>query len=233
MGKPAFLATVCIILSTVMVLIPVREARAQQEIGSLEYSNVPRSEYYDASAGQYKPEYYAWKRFFEYNEYREQCQHYQEPPEGYVVKGCHVVRVEQPVAMLSTLQPAAGEAAPAAAPAAAPEKTSEPVTIYFNFDKSYIRDGEKGKIDTIVDEIRAANPGHIIIAGHTDTAGPVDYNLGLSQRRAQIVVDALIAKGIQKDILEQKAYGKTDLAVPTADNVPLQDNRRTVVIFVQ
>jgi outer membrane protein OmpA-like peptidoglycan-associated protein len=229
MSKKIFFQAICLILSMAGTMSPVYKAQAQ-EIGSLGYYGVPKSEYYDAGTGQYKPEYYQWKLFLEYNLHREQCQHYQDPPAGYVVKGCQVYPVEQPVA--SIIPPVAPDIAPAAA-AALPEKSYEPVTIYFNFDKSDIRHGENEKLNLIIDRIAADNPARVIIAGHTDTAGPVDYNVWLSRRRAKVVADALAARGIQKEIIEQKAYGKTDLAVPTADNVPLQENRRTIVIFVQ
>ena len=232
MKKTNFLQIICAVLCLIGAMAPVHRAQAQ-EIGSLAYYDVPKSEYYDESTGQYKPEYYQWKVFLEYNLHREQCQHYQDPPAGYVVRGCHVYRLEQHVATAQTAEAAMPAAGPAVAAAAVPEKSYEPITVYFDFDKSNIRQGENEKLNEIVDRITADNPGHVIIAGHTDTAGPVTYNVWLSRRRAKVVADALMAKGIQKDIIEQKAYGKTDLAVPTADNVPNQENRRTVVLFVQ
>lgn len=231
MRKKILLQMMGFILCISAAMFPAHQARAQ-EIGSLGYYDVPQSEYYDAATGQYKPEYYQWKLFLEYNLHREQCQHYQDPPAGYGMKGCQVYRIEQPVA---SAQPAAPAPAPAPppAPAVTPEKSYEPVTIYFDFDKSNIRHGENENLNLIIDRIAADNPSRVIIAGHTDTAGPVNYNIWLSRRRAKVVADALMAKGIKKEIIEQRAYGKTDLAVPTADNVPLQANRRTVVLFVQ
>jgi len=227
MRKNIFLYMTCLVLSMAGIIFPAGRAHAQ-EIGSLSYYDVPKSEYYDEATGQYKPEYYQWKLFLEYNLSREQCQHYQDPPAGYVVKGCQVYRVEQPV--VASMQTATTTVMP---PVAAQEKSYEPVTIYFDFDKSDIRHGENEKLDLIIDRIAADNPAQVIIAGHTDTAGPANYNTWLSKRRAKVVADALIAKGIQAGVIEQKAYGKTDLAVPTANNVPLQANRRTVVIFVK
>ena len=231
MRKKSPLYAFCLVLSAAGIILPVYQAGAQ-EIGSLGYYDVPVSEYYDAATGQYKPEYYQWKEFLEYNLHREQCQHYQDPPAGYVMRGCQVYRVEQPV--VAAAQPAPPTEPVAAPPATAtPEKPPEPITIYFDFDKSNIRSGENEKLNLILDNIAAENPERVIVAGHTDTAGSAQYNVWLSQRRAKVVADALMAKGIQNQLIEQKDYGEKDLAVSTGDNVPLQDNRRTVVIFVK
>lgn len=228
MRKKVFLPMLCLGLSLTGVF-PAHQAQAQ-EIGSLSYYDVPLSEYYDTATGTYKPEYYQWKQFLEYNLSREQCQNYVAPPAGYVVKNCQVYRIEQPVAVVAA---APSPPAPAPPPAPVAAAVPEPVTIYFDFDKANIRNGENEKLNEIIDSITANNPQQIIIAGHTDTAGPESYNVWLSRRRAKVVADALIAKGLQQNIILQKAYGETDLAVPTADNVPLQANRRTVVIFVK
>lgn len=54
------------------------------------------------------------------------------------------------------------------------------------------------------------NPNVTIELGaHTDRKGSVEYNDRLAQRRAQSVVDYLIAGGISPDRLEAKGYGKS------------------------
>ena len=47
------------------------------------------------------------------------------------------------------------------------------------------------------------------IDGHTDAVGPEDYNLGLSERRADAVVSYLTAEGIDPSLLVAKGFGKT------------------------
>lgn len=226
MKKLILFSALCFALS----LFHAPAAQAQQEIGSLSYYNVPQVEYYDSGSGQYKPEYYQWRRFLEYNEGREPCQHYQDPPAGYVLKGCQVFPEAQQTAAAPPAPPP--EAAPAAGLPPAPS-APQPITIYFDFDRSNIRESETGKIAEILDAIREGKIDHVVIAGHADTAGPFDHNMRLSQRRAAVVAHALTSRGINGDIIEQKAYGETDLAVPTPDNTPLQANRRSVIIFVQ
>ena len=53
------------------------------------------------------------------------------------------------------------------------------------------------------------------IAGHTDSTGADDYNLRLSQQRAESVRDFLVAEGIAANRLTARGYGE---AQPTADN---------------
>jgi outer membrane protein OmpA-like peptidoglycan-associated protein len=55
----------------------------------------------------------------------------------------------------------------------------------------------------------------IEIDGHTDIVGNGEYNIGLSQRRAERVIEYLVKKGIAKDRLTIKAYGSS---LPAAEN---------------
>ena len=228
-----FLHTLCLVIPMTGIIFPAGAASAQ-EVGSLGYYNVPLEEYYDTATGKYKPKYYEWKQFLEYHLHREQCQNYQAPPAGYEMRGCQLYRIEEPVvvqAAATTAETTVEESTPPPPPA--PVVAPQPVTIYFDFDKSNIRNGENEKLALIVNTIATDNPVRVVVAGHTDTAGPQSYNSWLGARRAKVVADALIARGVQADILDQKSYGETDLAVPTADNAPLQANRRTIVIFVK
>ena len=71
----------------------------------------------------------------------------------------------------------------------------------------------------------------IQLSSHTDCRGEDDYNIDLSQRRAQSVVDYLIDSGIEANVLVAKGYGETS---PAADcnctkcsEDEHQENRRT------
>ena len=59
-------------------------------------------------------------------------------------------------------------------------------------------------------KIMTDNPNITIeMASHTDRIGSDEYNIGLSQRRAQSVIDYLISKGINADRLQAQGYGKS------------------------
>jgi OOP family OmpA-OmpF porin len=116
-------------------------------------------------------------------------------------------------------------------PAAPPAPLPESGTIYFEFDKYNLTPEAQAALDDIIFDIKDRDLSGIISAGHTDTAGPPSYNLGLSQRRADTVATDLIKAGIPAQIITTEAFGETDLAVPTPDNTPLQANRRVVIDF--
>ena len=68
-----------------------------------------------------------------------------------------------------------------------------------------------------------------LIAGHTDASGPPDYNLALSERRAQTVRDFLIKNfGIAENRLLARGFGPTRLKVPQHPGSRL--NRRVQVV---
>lgn len=88
---------------------------------------------------------------------------------------------------------------------------SDPVeveNIYYDFGKWELRDESKKELNKLID-ILHANPNITIeLASHTDMVGDSLSNIILSQRRAQSVIDYLIEKGIDKDRLTAKGYGK-------------------------
>jgi outer membrane protein OmpA-like peptidoglycan-associated protein len=119
----------------------------------------------------------------------------------------------------------------AAVEPAAPAPLPESGLIYFDFDKYNLRPDAQAALDDIIFDIKDRQLGGIISNGHTDTAGPPEYNMQLSQRRADTVAEALIKAGIPAQIITTEAFGETDLAVETPANTPLQANRRVVVDF--
>ncbi|MEZ4879893.1 MAG: OmpA family protein [Chitinophagales bacterium] len=112
---------------------------------------------------------------------------------------------------------------------------SEPIVlkdIYYDFDKWYIREESEGDLNKLLSFMQE-NPSVIVeIGSHTDSRAPYDYNIKLSQRRAQSVVNWLIARGISKNRLQAKGYGETQPVNGCTDGVPCseyehQRNRRT------
>ena len=81
--------------------------------------------------------------------------------------------------------------------------------IFYDFDKAALRPESKTALDSMV-MILKDNPQIVIeMASHTDRWGNDNYNLKLSDRRAQSVVDYLIAAGIDPSRLRPKGYGET------------------------
>lgn len=88
----------------------------------------------------------------------------------------------------------------------------EPVVIeniFYDFDKATLRPESKEALDEMIRMLNDNPNVTIELGAHTDRKGTEQYNEGLAQRRAQSVVDYLIAAGIDKDRLEAKGYGKS------------------------
>lgn len=137
---------------------------------------------------------------------------------------------EDPVTQAQTFEcPEQMAAVEPAAPPPAP--LPESGRIYFEFDKSDLTPEAQAALEDIIFDIRDRELGGIVAAGHADTAGPPDYNMDLSERRAETVATELVRAGIPAEIIVTEAYGETDLAVPTPDDTPEQANRRVVIDF--
>ena len=87
-------------------------------------------------------------------------------------------------------------------------KVENVVTLYFDFDKSLIKDREKQVLDSIYNVLMETNTTTIQISGYTDGLGTVEYNNKLSDRRAKACADYLIKKGIDKARISFVSFGK-------------------------
>ncbi len=88
--------------------------------------------------------------------------------------------------------------------------------IQFDFDKADIRPESAAQIDQLATLLKKSPRLEVLIVGHTDGQGAFDYNLSLSQRRAQAVVDTLVAAhGIDRKRLTPAGAG---MAAPVATN---------------
>lgn len=121
--------------------------------------------------------------------------------------------------------------APIAPPSAAPAPTpaNNVFTVYFDWDSWTLKAEQLKVLTDVINTARAGGQSNIVIVGHTDTSGPADYNMKLSVRRANVVVEALVDMGARRAALHASGVGETDLAVQTGDNVREAKNRRTVI----
>ncbi len=101
---------------------------------------------------------------------------------------------------------------------------SKPVVIeniFYDFDKATLRPESKKALDELIKMLNDNPNVTIELGAHTDRKGSDQYNERLAQRRAQSVVDYLIAGGIAKDRLEAKGYGES---VPKVINKKMAKN---------
>ncbi|GAB3536229.1 OmpA family protein [Pontibacter brevis] len=108
--------------------------------------------------------------------------------------------------------------------------------IYYDLDKSDIRVDAAKELDKLATLLENNPQIEIELSAHTDSRESQDYNQALSERRAQAAVDYLVSKGIERDRLTAKGYGKTRLVNGCGDGVICaetehQKNRRTEFVI--
>ncbi|NAS30254.1 OmpA family protein [Flavobacteriaceae bacterium R38] len=111
--------------------------------------------------------------------------------------------------------------------------------IYFNFDRSNVRNDAQEILDRVVYLMTEKYPEmKIKISSHTDSRGSSKYNLILSQRRANSTLEYLLDHGIRMDrILESKGYGEEKLITSCPNGVECTEhehqlNRRTEFLII-
>lgn len=98
--------------------------------------------------------------------------------------------------------------------------------ILFAFDSSVIRESAKPTLTRVVHALSQNPDEDLHIEGHTCDIGTEEYNMGLSQRRAQAVKDYLVKSGISEDRITVEAFGETEPLVPNENEAARKLNRR-------
>lgn len=116
---------------------------------------------------------------------------------------------------------------------APPAKMPDPFVVYFATDSAEVTDSEMVKIKQAYADYRLRKPGKIIIAGHTDTRGDKEYNMGLSRYRAAEVGNRLMELGVPRKIVQRSRYGEIAPVVDSGDNKSEAKNRRVTITFLR
>jgi peptidoglycan-associated lipoprotein len=128
-----------------------------------------------------------------------------------------------PMVVQETVKETVVATPPAAPPATAAPATPAPTTrpspkefavnpnvkdIFFDFDKYNIKPEAAQILDSDAAWLKA-NPGQLVlIEGHCDERGTVEYNLVLGERRAKAAMNYLVAQGVQASRFTVISYGK-------------------------
>ncbi len=104
--------------------------------------------------------------------------------------------------------------------------------LLFGFDSSALREASKENLRKLAQIMGDDDDTNLMIVGHTDSIGDENYNLRLSERRAQSAASYLVEQGIASNRVQIEGRGEYE---PIADNeteVGRQENRRVeVAIF--
>ncbi len=102
--------------------------------------------------------------------------------------------------------------------------------VHFAFDKANLTSKARKALDQLAAEIPNAKHWILVIDGNTDAVGPAQYNYGLSQRRADSVIQYLASKhGIPARKIYMVGLGKDKPAAPNSSRQGRAENRRVDV----
>lgn len=106
--------------------------------------------------------------------------------------------------------------------------------LYYDFNKSAIRTGEARELEALAAMMNLYPSMEIELSAHTDSRGSADYNLELSQDRAEAAKEFLVSRGVNAARIRAAGYGESKLRNNCADDVDCteeehQYNRRTEV----
>jgi peptidoglycan-associated lipoprotein len=105
-------------------------------------------------------------------------------------------------------------------------------SVYFDFDSSVIKSGEKPKLTSVAEYLKA-HPGEAVrVEGNCDERGTEEYNRSLGERRALASREALVEQGIDALMVETISYGKDRPAAPGHDESAWRLNRRSDFIVL-
>lgn len=103
--------------------------------------------------------------------------------------------------------------------------------VFFAWDQADLSPVARTVLEQVQADFARGEPSRLVIAGHADRSGPEAYNVGLSERRARAVAQALEGMGLPRDAMNLEWYGETDPRVPTPDGVREPQNRRVEIVF--
>jgi outer membrane protein OmpA-like peptidoglycan-associated protein len=107
--------------------------------------------------------------------------------------------------------------------------------IYFEFNKSNITQQGAFELDKLVQVLKDNDKLVIFAKSHTDKRGDDNYNLDLSERRAQSTVQYIISKGIDASRITGKGFGETEpkVACDKCTEEEHAQNRRSEFLIVK
>ena len=103
--------------------------------------------------------------------------------------------------------------------------------MFFEWDKSDITPEAASILDNAISQYANCGNAQVMLAGHADRSGSAQYNVGLSQRRADAVKAYMVAHSIPDAVVTEQAFGESRPRVETADGVREVQNRRVEITY--
>jgi outer membrane protein OmpA-like peptidoglycan-associated protein len=104
--------------------------------------------------------------------------------------------------------------------------------VLFAPGKAEVGPGGQRSIDKLAEFLKAYPKRNVVIEGHSDNIGNDDFNVKLSQQRADAVRDLLVARGVAAQRIQTKGYGPKFPVVDNDSAAGRQQNRRVEVLVL-
>lgn len=140
-----------------------------------------------------------------------------------IMVGIPVTKRAEPVAITADTLPAKSDV----------RLNLDPELVFFQTGSSALKSNVKDILKVIAEKLKlaAVEWESVEVLGHTDQRGTSEYNMQLSERRANAVSDRLVASGIERAKVKVSYFGKAQPRNPGRDTVALAENRRVEVVF--
>ncbi len=125
------------------------------------------------------------------------------------------------------------EPKPVEAPVAAPVALPSFEAVYFDFDKSDLRQDARDVLNKNAEILKAQPDTKIKIEGNCDARGSAEYNLALGERRAKSALQYLITLGIAADRISTISYGKEKANADANDESAWSKDRKDDFVIVK
>jgi len=111
-------------------------------------------------------------------------------------------------------------------PKAAVEKELSFDNVHFAFDKFNLTKDAQKTLDAIYDELSKYSESKIFLSGHADAIGTEEYNMKLSENRANAIKNYLVKKGLNENLLNVEWFGESKPVAPNETDEGRAKNRR-------
>jgi peptidoglycan-associated lipoprotein len=102
--------------------------------------------------------------------------------------------------------------------------------VFFTVDSSSLTSEAMATLDKQAAWLNRYNHYRVFIEGHADEQGTREYNLALGARRASVVVNYLVSRGVNAQRITSKSFGKERPVAICNDESCFSQNRRAVTI---
>jgi peptidoglycan-associated lipoprotein len=148
-----------------------------------------------------------------------------------VLPGCKKKPPEDNGPSVPVLPPAGVEAAKPTVPAEVAQMAKNFERVYFEFDSASLNAESKRALDDNSALMSQFQDIKIEVQGHADERGTTDYNLALGQKRADSVVQYLLAKGVSSSRVKSVSYGEERPADGRSTETSWAMNRRAEFVI--